>query len=148
MHMRPSEHLAVEEGAPGCSWMQAEQGSPAASDYLDLCCSFIRQSQRPEERRTLARCVLKGKDETFYNGKGKHQLVWTWELCSTASHTYDKASFGAQDGQKAMKAGGRTGKVSQTFQLTLEKAWRDEGANYWALCLYGICKENFQVNSK
>lgn len=66
-------------------------------------------------------CVLKGKGETFYNGKGKHQLVWMRELCSTASHRYDKASFAAQDGQKAMKAGGRMGKVCETFQLTLEK---------------------------
>lgn len=67
-------------------------------------------------------CVLKGKGEIFYNGKGKtSQLVWMRELCSTASHRYDKASFGAQDGHKAMTAGGRMGKVCETFQLILEK---------------------------
>lgn len=67
-------------------------------------------------------CVLKGKGETFYNGKEKHQLVWMRELGSTASHRYDKASFRAQDDQKAMKAEGRMGKVCETFQFTLEKA--------------------------
>lgn len=47
-----------------------------------------------------------------------------------------------------MKPAGRMGKVGDTFQLLVEKALTAEGANYWALCLQSIPKENFQVESK
>jgi len=42
---------------------------------------------------------------------------------------------------------GRVGKISETFQLSVEKALRAEGANYRALHLQSISKENFQVKS-
>lgn len=75
-------------------------------------------------------CVFKGKGKIFYNGRGKHQLVQMQELCSTASWRYDKANSGAGDSQMAMKAAGRKGNVSETFQLSVDKALKAEGANY------------------
>lgn len=82
---------------------------------------FYKAESKAREEENTCMCVLKGKGETVYNAKGKHHLVWMWKLCSTASHRCDKVSFGAQDGQKAMKARGRIGKAVKLFSWHWKK---------------------------